>query len=109
MSNDYLSYEPLLRKEEMQSKGAKQRGRNQELRRRMAQERKRPDRYGAPGPQLCMRQGSAKMPRRRHNRKAQRGESDNSRLQEGKEFSNNSASKKPDSATYKKGRVDADL
>ena len=93
----------------MQSKGAKQRGRNQELRRRMAQERKRPDRYGAPGPQLCMRQGGAKMPRRRHNRKAQRGESDNSRLQEGKEFSNNSASKKPDSATYKKGRVDADL
>ena len=56
-----------------------------------------------------MRQGGAKTPRRRHNRKAQRGESDNSRLQEGKEFSNNSASKKPDSATYKKGRVDADL
>lgn len=35
----YLSYKPLPRKEEMQSKGAKLRGRNQELRRQMAQEK----------------------------------------------------------------------
>ena len=65
MSNTYLSYKTLLRKEETKSKGGKQRRRNQEIRRQMAQKRKRTDKYGAAGPQLCARQGSAKMPRRR--------------------------------------------
>ena len=41
--------------------------------------------------------------------KAKRREPDNSGLEEGYEFSKNSANKKPDNATYKKGRVHVDL
>lgn len=55
MSSMYLSYKTLLRKEETQRKGGKQRRRNQEIRRQMAQDRGK--RLTSMGPQghSCIR------------------------------------------------------